>query len=65
MQTQKGGGGVTGRNTKRNMLIGLLAFLPVWLLLYWRLPYGFGWNDEAVPLRTAWRFFRTPLPCVG
>ena len=56
MQTQKGGGGVTGRNTKRNMLIGLLAFLPVWLLLYWRLPYGFGWNDEAVPLTTAWRF---------
>ena len=26
MQTQKGGGSVTGRNTKRNMLIGLLAF---------------------------------------
>lgn len=62
MQTQKGGGGVTGRNTKRNMLIGLLAFLPVLLLLYWRLPYGFGWNDEAVPLTTAWRFLQGDRP---
>lgn len=55
---------MTGRNTKKNMAVWLLAFLAATVLLWWRLPYGFGWNSETSWYAAAMRLCLGDMPFV-
>ena len=53
---------MTGRNTKKNMAVWLLVFLAATVLLWWRLPYGFGWNSETSWYAAAMRICLGDMP---